>query len=83
MAANSAGRAIHRGDYQTVLLNEALAKGADIVTNGDVVGIETSTESTQTILLKDGRQLEADVVIGADGRPRSSFENIRERNAEA
>jgi salicylate hydroxylase len=82
VAANSVGRAIHRGDYQTVLLNEALAKGADIVTNGDVVGIETSTESLQTIVLRDGRQIEADVVIGADGRLRPSFESSRERNAE-
>ncbi|KAH8815290.1 putative salicylate hydroxylase [Xylogone sp. PMI_703] len=59
--------AIHRGDYQNVLLKEALAVGAHVITNAEVTGIKTTSDSPQTILLKDGRSITADVIIGADG----------------
>ncbi|KAK6828370.1 hypothetical protein PG987_011711 [Apiospora arundinis] len=59
--------AIHRGDYQSVLLAEAIDAGAEVMTNAEVVGLEQSQSSQQGVLLKDGRRVEADVVIGADG----------------
>lgn len=60
-------RAIHRGDYQKVLLDEALAAGAHAVTSAEVTGICSAADGPQTVLLKDGRRISADVVIGADG----------------
>ncbi|KAH8887265.1 FAD/NAD(P)-binding domain-containing protein [Thozetella sp. PMI_491] len=59
--------AIHRGDYQDVLLAEALRAGVTVMVHAEVVGVEASRESQQTLILKDGRRIEADVVIGADG----------------
>lgn len=41
--------------------------GADVVTDAEVISIESATEERQIIQLKDGRRVEADVVIGADG----------------
>ncbi|KAH8913104.1 FAD/NAD(P)-binding domain-containing protein [Coniochaeta sp. PMI_546] len=59
--------AIHRGDYQKVLLSEALEVGAVVETNAEVTNIEPAADSQQTIVLKDHRIIQADVVIGADG----------------
>ncbi|KAI8961162.1 putative salicylate hydroxylase [Daldinia sp. FL1419] len=59
--------AIHRGDYQNVLLKEAQAVGATVLTNADVVNVNLASDGPQTLTLKDGRQISADVVIGADG----------------
>ncbi|KAB5576330.1 putative salicylate hydroxylase, partial [Coniochaeta sp. 2T2.1] len=59
--------AIHRGDYQKVLLAEALDVAADVVTNAEVTSIESATDTQQTVVLKDGHRIQADVVIGADG----------------
>lgn len=52
-----------------MLLKEALAAGANVVTNTEVVGIEQSLDGPQGVLLKDGDRVDADVVIGADGKP--------------
>jgi salicylate hydroxylase len=60
-------RAIHRGDYQKVLLSEALDMGADVTTSAEVISIESTTDAQQRIMLRDGRRIEADVVVGADG----------------
>jgi salicylate hydroxylase len=61
-------RAIHRGDYQAVLLDEALSLGAVILTNAEVVNMQDHRPSWQQLVtLRDGRQLSADLVIGADG----------------
>ncbi|RVX76070.1 hypothetical protein B0A52_00427 [Exophiala mesophila] len=62
--------AIHRGDYQNVLLDAARSLDANIMTNAEVVGVETGTGASlgyQTVNLADGSTLKADVVIGADG----------------
>ncbi|KAI1643299.1 putative salicylate hydroxylase [Daldinia loculata] len=59
--------AIHRGDYQNVLLKEARAVGAVVLTSADVTGVNLASDGAQTLLLKDGRRISADVVIGADG----------------
>lgn len=62
-------RTIQRGDYQSVLLEAALEAGANIVTNADVADVESLEDKTQLITLKDGRRLNGDVVVGADGMP--------------
>jgi 2-polyprenyl-6-methoxyphenol hydroxylase-like FAD-dependent oxidoreductase len=49
------------------LLAEALNVGADVVTAAEVVSIEPAMDAQQALHLKDGRLIEADVVIGADG----------------
>lgn len=60
--------AIHRGDYQNVLLEEALNSGTDILTDADVTGVEDNRASgKQIVSLKDGRRITGDVVVGADG----------------
>lgn len=63
-------RAIHRGDYQGVLLEAAREAGADILTNAEVIGIAKGIGEwfgKQMVVLKDGKSLVADVVVGADG----------------
>ncbi|OQV07457.1 FAD binding domain-containing protein [Cladophialophora immunda] len=62
--------AIHRGDYQNVLLEAARKNGAKIITNGEVTGIEQGTGEDlgkQIVLMKDGNRMMADIVVGADG----------------
>ena len=66
--ADRRNSAIHRGDYQNVLLEEALNSGVIILTDGEVTGVEDDRSSWQQIVsLKDGRKITADVVVGADG----------------
>lgn len=60
--------AIHRGDYQSVLLDEAMALGAEILTHAEAVDVHTGVDTRTAVLTRDGRTLLADVVIGADGR---------------
>ena len=60
-------RAIQRGDYQNVLLNEAVSQGAEIVTSAEMTDIKTSQDGPQTLVFKDGKEIQADVIIGADG----------------
>ncbi|KAI1479277.1 putative salicylate hydroxylase [Daldinia eschscholtzii] len=55
------------GDYQNVLLTEARASGAVVLTSADVTSVDLASDGPQTLLLKDGRKISADVVIGADG----------------
>ena len=50
-------RAIHRGDYQMVLLEETLKAGAEVMTDADVVAIEPSADIQQTLVLKNGRRM--------------------------
>jgi hypothetical protein len=62
-------RAIHRGDYQTVLLEEAMNSGVNMLTNAEVIGVrDDRTLWKQIISLKDGREIVTDVVVGADGQ---------------
>ncbi|KAJ6780591.1 hypothetical protein PWT90_07118 [Aphanocladium album] len=59
--------AIHRGDYQRVLLEAAAACGTNILTHAEAIDIQSNPDAQSSVLLKDGRRLLADVVIGADG----------------
>ncbi|KAK8028483.1 hypothetical protein PG991_005539 [Apiospora marii] len=61
-------RVIHRGDYHTVLLSEAKELGAEVLTGAEAIGVEKSQQNREAVVLKDGRRIEADVVIGADVR---------------
>lgn len=50
-----------------MLLDKASDTGAQIMINTEVTDIESAPDGSQTVLLKDGTQIRADVVIGADG----------------
>jgi len=53
-----------------VLLDAAQSRGARILTDSDVVDVEAGSnelEGRQVVILKNGRRLDADVVVGADG----------------
>ena len=55
---------IHRKDYQQVLASAAESSGATILFDADVVNVDVEKCIVQ---LRDGRHLEADVIVGADG----------------
>jgi salicylate hydroxylase len=62
--------AIHRGDYQKVLVAEAKAIGAKLMLDSEVIKVDRDTQDAagrQVVLLKNGGKVTADVVIGADG----------------
>jgi len=61
-------RVVSRADYQKVLMQKALEVGAYIGRAAEVVEIDDSV-NPYNVILKDGRRLIADVVVGADGRP--------------
>lgn len=68
--ALTGSRAIHRGDYQNVLLAAAQKSGAKILSDAEVVDIGVGTEDTlgqQTVVLSNGNRIIADAVVGADG----------------
>lgn len=54
---------------RNVLLQEATRSGAQILTNAEVVDVKSAedVESGRKVHLKDGRRIDADVVVGADG----------------
>lgn len=57
-------RVIHRADYQQLLAAGAKKHGAQILFSAEAVHVDVKT---QTVSLKDGRTLTADLVVGADG----------------
>ncbi len=65
--ADHAVSVIHRADYHTVLLNEALRLGADLRKNSEVVDGDFSPPKPY-VLLQTGEKVEGDVIVGADGR---------------
>jgi hypothetical protein len=65
--ADHAISVIHRADYHTVLLDEALRLGADLRKNSEVVDGNFSPPNPY-VLLQTGETVEGDVIIGADGR---------------
>lgn len=67
------GSAIHRGDYQNVLLEEATRLGATVLTHTAAVDLQTSMDEQTVVLTADGQKLSADVVIGADGKHASTL----------
>lgn len=58
-------RVIHRASYIDILLEEAKAAGARLSLGVSVTDIAFETSH---VILEDGRKLEADVIVGADGR---------------
>ncbi|KAJ5620921.1 salicylate hydroxylase [Penicillium lagena] len=70
--------AIHRGDYQRVLMEEASALGVRIMTGAEVVDIVRAPSGQQNVVLKDGSCLGVDVVIGADVSLSGLWSRIRD-----
>lgn len=60
-------RAIHRGDYQQVLLQAAIDLGATILTHTEAINVQFSRDEQAIVFLHNGEEMHADVVIGADG----------------
>jgi salicylate hydroxylase len=57
---------IHRAPLQKLLVEAATEAGTMIEVNTRVVGVDDSGPSPVAIT-KDGRRMEADLIIGADG----------------
>lgn len=55
---------IHRADYQQTLADAAKENGAAIVFNANCVRIDVERPA---VILEDGRELTADLIVGADG----------------
>lgn len=55
---------IHHADYQKILYDEAKNSGAQFFLGCHVESVD---EQGSTIKLRDGRQLNADLIVGADG----------------
>jgi 2-polyprenyl-6-methoxyphenol hydroxylase-like FAD-dependent oxidoreductase len=58
---------IHRADLQQVLLKAALKRGTIVKLDCRVVAVEDGSESV-VVLTKSGERIEADLVVGADGK---------------
>lgn len=58
---------IHRGPLQQLLLEAATEAGAKVLVNTRIVSIDESGESP-IATTKDGQRLQADLIIGADGK---------------
>ena len=56
---------IHRADYQQLLAKGALSYGAKILFNAEVASVDVDAN---VIHVKDGRELAADLIVGADGQ---------------
>ncbi|KAM0820339.1 putative FAD-binding domain-containing protein [Seiridium cardinale] len=58
----------HRANLHKCLLDRATELGASIITKASVLDLAVSEDQlSATVTLKDGRQMEADLVVGADG----------------
>lgn len=51
------------------------------MTSAEVTGICSAADGPQTVLLKDGRRITADVVIGADGTANFFIQILRTAGA--
>ncbi|KAH8807786.1 putative salicylate hydroxylase [Xylogone sp. PMI_703] len=61
---------IHRAEYQNLLLGEAIHAGACLIKDAEVVNVYSNIDGSDgncAVLLKDGRKIQGDVVVGADG----------------
>jgi salicylate hydroxylase len=59
-----AGYIGHRGDYHEVFLSAVRDAGVEIIMGHEVVAFD---ESKPSVLFADGQEIEADVIVGADG----------------
>lgn len=60
---------IHRAPLQQLLVEAAQEAGVDIQVNTRILGID-ETGPSPIAIAKDGRRIEADLIIGADGKTR-------------
>ena len=58
---------MHRGDLQQVLYEFAVKRGITLRFDCRVVALDDDSE-TLTVIIKDGKRIEADIVVGADGK---------------
>src|SRR5271168_1836476 len=74
---------IHRADYQRVLYDAAKEAGATILLGSPIESVDEGGEGGPSVVLKDGRQFKADVVVGADGIRSKTRKSILKENIEA
>jgi 2-polyprenyl-6-methoxyphenol hydroxylase-like FAD-dependent oxidoreductase len=67
---------LHRAPLQKLLLDAATEAGADIQVNTRIIEIDESGLSPVAVT-KDGRRIEADLIISADGEFPSPFLSAR------
>lgn len=56
---------LHRADYVKILLEEAIAAGAQIILGANVVDIDFDVPH---VVVHDNETIKADVIVGADGK---------------
>lgn len=56
---------LHRADYVKILLEEAIAAGAQIILGATVVDIDFDVPH---VVVHDNETIKADVIVGADGK---------------
>lgn len=61
---------IHRADFHAILHERAIELGVHFQVNSLVMTVDPSVPA---VYLKDGRTLQADVIIGADGMASSIY----------
>lgn len=59
-----AGNIGHRGDYHDILLKAVRDAGVEILMGHEVVAFD---EDKPSVTFADGREIEADLIVGADG----------------
>lgn len=68
MLIESSAIVVHRARLQQLLVQVATEAGVVIKTNTRVIDIDESEDSPVAIT-KEGQRIEADLIIGADGKP--------------
>jgi salicylate hydroxylase len=69
---------IHHADYQKILYDAAIELGIRVLLESPV---ETVDEHGPIVVLKNGQQLSADLVVGADGIRSRTRKSILKKNA--
>jgi 2-polyprenyl-6-methoxyphenol hydroxylase-like FAD-dependent oxidoreductase len=59
---------IHRADLQQVLYNAAVERGITLRLGCPVAAIDDEDEGNVAVVIKGGERIEADVIVGADGK---------------
>jgi salicylate hydroxylase len=58
---------LHRADLHKALFDRAVELGAEVLVDSHVVDVKFEADSTAAVSLRNGKILQADLVIGADG----------------
>ncbi|KAE9364905.1 FAD/NAD(P)-binding domain-containing protein [Stipitochalara longipes BDJ] len=68
---------VYRADLQQTLYQTAVERGVTLRLGCTVVGIDDNKHENVTVVIKGGEELEADVVVGADGESERLFLGIK------